>query len=191
MLCVRPGLSIYCLVFVLSLIQTKSSGKKEPQLRIASIRLACGYICGVFPRLLINVGGPSPLWAVPFLSRWAWVENELEQTNKEHYSMVSASSSWLVFLSWLSSVLYCDLRTFSSKVGFLVSVLAQRQIWIQLIFLCPLLQSHWYKCPFLCVVTSVHVASSLAGLLFCVSEYVFIAQSFFFLCFCYLSDFGF
>lgn len=28
--------------------------------------------------------------------------------------MVSASSSWLVFLSWLSSVLCCDLRPFSS-----------------------------------------------------------------------------
>lgn len=35
------------------------------------IRLVCWHVCGTFSRLMINVGGPSPVWAVPALGRWS------------------------------------------------------------------------------------------------------------------------
>lgn len=40
-----------------------TSGEREPQLAIDSIGVACGNVCGGFSWLLIDVGGPSPLWA--------------------------------------------------------------------------------------------------------------------------------
>lgn len=46
---------------------------KEPQLRNCFYKLTYRHVLwGIF-LFLITVGGPSPLWMVPSLDKWAWV----------------------------------------------------------------------------------------------------------------------
>lgn len=71
----------------------------------------------VFFKVVIDVGGPSPLWLVPLLSMWSWdiLESRLadhdEQTNKQYISMVFAilpASRFLSYISTLTSLI--DIR---------------------------------------------------------------------------------
>ena len=59
-------------VFV-NLTQARSPGKREPQLRKASIRLVLRKVSGTFSWLIIDMGGPKTLWVVSPLGRWAYV----------------------------------------------------------------------------------------------------------------------
>lgn len=49
---------------------------RESQLKIAFIRLACGYIDELLSSSVINIRGPRLLWAALTLYRWAGAENE-------------------------------------------------------------------------------------------------------------------
>lgn len=67
--------------------QLATPGKREPQLRISSIKLDHGYVWGAFSLLLVDAGGPAPPprtgW-VPFQARWAWdVEEETQVSEPE------------------------------------------------------------------------------------------------------------
>lgn len=54
-----------------NLTLTRVTGKWEPQLRYASLRVACGHVCrGIF-LILIDVEGPGPLQEVLPLGKWA------------------------------------------------------------------------------------------------------------------------
>lgn len=74
--------------------------QESPQKRESPLRLACGHGCGELCWLMINVGGFSPLWAVPFLehkpgAKGAWASKQLS-------FMISAPSSCLSsFLNFL------------------------------------------------------------------------------------------
>ena len=50
-------------------LDTESPRKREPQQK------SCHYLTGLWACLwdIINARGPSPLWVLPSLGRWAWV----------------------------------------------------------------------------------------------------------------------
>jgi len=58
---------------LVSLIPTRVIGKTEPQMRGKKAFLGFPYrqAHGAFVRWLIDVGRPSPRWAVPALGRWS------------------------------------------------------------------------------------------------------------------------
>jgi hypothetical protein len=87
--------------------------KREPLLKIALIRLTCGHVWEVFCCCWwIDIGVPSPLWAVPSLGRWAWAAWESQwsidglQASKQYSSEVSASCLYFYpdFLPWRTVV---------------------------------------------------------------------------------------
>lgn len=52
-----------------SAVNLTSLGRGNLNWGITFIRLTCGCVYGAFSKLLIDVGEPGPLWAVPFLGR--------------------------------------------------------------------------------------------------------------------------
>lgn len=63
------------LVDFVNLTHARVIWEEKPELKNASIRLLCRQACEGFC-LMIDMGGPSSLWAVSDLNRWSWVVHE-------------------------------------------------------------------------------------------------------------------
>lgn len=103
--------------FVLIWHTLESSGKRKYQLRNCLQLLGCGHICGAFPWLMIDVGGPSALWVV---SPWHVV---LGCRGKQNLRKSVRPHSWLIFPSGLASNFLPRLPTMTW--GFLKLLLVQ------------------------------------------------------------------
>lgn len=67
-----PGLSSSLFLGCGDKHQPKPTGAGVGWGGVASMRLACRHVGGACSRLLIDVGGPSLVWALPPVGRWAW-----------------------------------------------------------------------------------------------------------------------
>lgn len=63
-------------------------GKREPQLRSTSMRVACGHVCGAFSRLVINIGFPAPCGGGTMFAQMDldYIRKGAEQACKQHSS---------------------------------------------------------------------------------------------------------
>lgn len=113
----------YVLVSFLSVWhKLPSLGKRKPQLRNFLHYMACGQVCGAFSWFLVVLRGPSTLWEVPSLGRWAWAVKEKqlikprEHVSKKHSSTVTICFSSCLqipasrFLPWLPSLMDCNMK---------------------------------------------------------------------------------
>lgn len=83
---------------------------KERQLKNFPDPLARGHVCEAFSYFLIDIGGPSPQWAVSTLGRWAWAawESSAEQAREASQKADSLHGFRYSLLPWHPTLGYLN-----------------------------------------------------------------------------------